>query len=173
MLTSSQTLLSVYNNATSSYASTSNKIELSTAGEWVYLLIQESFIPVAHPIHIHGHDMFILGTGTSTYDAATDVLNLSNPPRRDTALLPAAGWLYIAFQTDNPGAWVMHCHIGWHTLEGFALQFLEMESEIHSMNVLDSATLTGTCDAWKSYAQEYDVEQGEGGFVDSGLKRRL
>jgi FtsP/CotA-like multicopper oxidase with cupredoxin domain len=26
-------------------------------------------------------------------------------------MLPPGGWLVIAFQTNNPGAWLMHCHI--------------------------------------------------------------
>ncbi len=26
-------------------------------------------------------------------------------------MLPAGGWLVIAFPTDNPGAWLLHCHI--------------------------------------------------------------
>ena len=50
-------------------------------------------------------------------------LQYTNPPRRDVAMLPApagppgggpppsGGWLVIAFLTDNPGAWLMHCHI--------------------------------------------------------------
>jgi FtsP/CotA-like multicopper oxidase with cupredoxin domain len=27
------------------------------------------------------------------------------------AMLPGGGWLVIGFITDNPGAWLMHCHI--------------------------------------------------------------
>lgn len=162
-------MLDVYNNATSQFTNTSNKIDLPNAGEWVYLLITESLLPVAHPIHLHGHDFFVLGSGTTTYDASTAVLNLDNPPRRDVALLPAAGWLMLAFQTDNPGAWIMHCHIGWHTLEGFALQFLEMKSEIHALGLIDGTTLTETCSAWSSYAESSGTEQGEGGLNDSGL----
>jgi hypothetical protein len=26
-------------------------------------------------------------------------------------MLPGGGWLVIGFITDNPGAWLMHCHI--------------------------------------------------------------
>lgn len=167
------TLLDVYNNATSEFASTANKIDLPNAGEWVYLLITEALLPVAHPIHLHGHDFFVLGSGTTTYDSSTAVLNLDNPPRRDVALLPAAGWLMLAFQTDNPGAWIMHCHIGWHTLEGFALQFLEMEDEINSLGLIDGTALTDTCNAWTTYAESSGTEQGEGGLNDSGLKKRV
>lgn len=51
-----------------------------------------------------------MGTGTGVFsDAST--LDYTNPVRRDVALLPAAGYLVIGFFTDNPGAWLMHCHI--------------------------------------------------------------
>ena len=46
---------------------------------------------------------------TSYSDPLT--LNYKNPPRRDVATLPARGYFVIAFITDNPGAWLMHCHI--------------------------------------------------------------
>jgi FtsP/CotA-like multicopper oxidase with cupredoxin domain len=161
----------VFNNETSQFSNTSNKIDLPVKGEWVYLLITETILPVTHPIHLHGHDFFLLGSGTGTYDSTNANLNLSNPPRRDVALLPAAGWLLLAFETGNPGAWLMHCHIGWHTLEGFALQFLEMESEIQAAGIINEDDLTGTCDAWNSYAASSGAVQGEGGLNDSGLKR--
>lgn len=153
----------------SSSSSTNNLIELPNKGEWVYLLISESGLPVAHPIHLHGHDFYVLGAGTGTYDSSTTSLNLTNPARRDVAILQASGWLMISFQTDNPGAWLMHCHIGWHTLEGFALQFLEMKSDL--LSLIDTDDLTSTCDAWNTYASSDDLVQGAGGLEDSGLRR--
>jgi len=69
-------------------------------------------------------------------------LNTNNPPRRDVATLPVSGYLVIAFLTDNPGAWLMHCHIGWHTSEGLALQFVERYTEIAGL--IDYDTLDGT-----------------------------
>jgi FtsP/CotA-like multicopper oxidase with cupredoxin domain len=44
-------------------------------------------------------------------DADKAKLNFDNPPRRDVAMLPANGWMVIAFQADNPGAWLLHCHV--------------------------------------------------------------
>lgn len=41
-------------------------------------------------------------------NALSGQLNFENPPRRDTAMLPAGGWLVFAFETNNPGAWIMH-----------------------------------------------------------------
>jgi FtsP/CotA-like multicopper oxidase with cupredoxin domain len=57
---------------------------------------------------LHGHDFYILGAGQQTWrDSDINTLNYNNPTRRDTAMLPSNGWLALAFQTDNPGAWVM------------------------------------------------------------------
>lgn len=107
----SQVLASV-NSSTSPFTTSNAIIELPDANQWIYLAVH-STLPIPHPIHLHGHDYFILAQGTGTYDADTVTLNKSNPPRRDTAMLPAAGYLVLAFETDNPGAWLMHCHIGW------------------------------------------------------------
>ena len=89
-------------------------------------------------------------------------LSTDNPPRRDTATLPASGYLLLAFYTDNPGAWLMHCHIGWHTAEGFALQFIERQDEIRAL--IDATTLQDTCTAWETYASEDDIEEDDSGI---------
>lgn len=62
----------------------------------------------AHPIHLHGHDFWVLGSGVGVY-ANTTTLQTVGAPRRDVAMLPASGWLALAWKTDNPGAWIMHC----------------------------------------------------------------
>jgi FtsP/CotA-like multicopper oxidase with cupredoxin domain len=40
-------------------------------------------------------------------------------------MLPANGYLVIAFITGNPGAWLIHCHIAWYIGLGLGSQFLE------------------------------------------------
>lgn len=67
-----------------------------------------------HPIHLHGHDFAILAQSQAPYDVNTSIstFNFNNPPRRDVALLPIKGYLAIAFRPDNPGVWLLHCHIG-------------------------------------------------------------
>lgn len=61
------------------------------------------------PIHLHGHDFFVLASGSGTYADSNAVLQTENPPRRDVQMLPAAGYLVIAWQADNPGVWLAHC----------------------------------------------------------------
>lgn len=48
-------------------------------------------------------------------------------------MLPLNGFFIIAFQTDNPGVWLMHCHIAFHARAGLALQFVERYSEISDL----------------------------------------
>jgi hypothetical protein len=115
---------------------------------------------VPYPIHLHSHDFFILAQGTGTYSSSV-TLSLTNPPRRDVAMLPASGYLVIAFQTDNPGAWLMYCHIGWHTSKGFALQLVERYSEIAA--ITDYDTLNSTCKAWTTYATANDIVEDDSG----------
>ncbi|KAL1849720.1 hypothetical protein Plec18167_005291 [Paecilomyces lecythidis] len=156
------TLLKVYNNITN-FSTSTGVIKLPDADKWAYIIIETS-LAVPHPIHLHGHDFAILAQGSGTYNSS-DLGSLTNPPRRDTAMLPGSGYLVLAFKTDNPGVWLMHCHIGWHTEEGFALQFIERYSEISSL--IDYDTLNSTCAAWESYESENDVEQDDS--TESGI----
>jgi len=119
--------------------------------------------PIPHPIHLHGHDFYVLGSATGTpsthvtFDIATDPQNLqyTNPTRRDTVTLPANGWVVIAFPTDNPGAWLMHCHIAWHITEGFGVQFLEDAPGIN----LPGAAYTQQCASWNEYYSSAEYKQ--------------
>ncbi|RNJ58824.1 hypothetical protein D7B24_004189 [Verticillium nonalfalfae] len=135
-------------------------LQLSEANKWVYLVVQTA-MGVPHPIHLHGHDFFVLAQGSGTYSASV-TLNTENPPRRDTALLPASGYLVMAWETDNPGVWLMHCHIGWHASEGFALQFIERYSEIAGIS--DQSSLNDGCSTWSSFQDTYSIEQEDSGI---------
>lgn len=141
------------------FATSNAVIELPDANVWTYVVI-ETTLAVPHPIHLHGHDFSVLAQGSGSYSDSVS-LNLSNPPRRDTAMLPASGYLVLAFETDNPGAWLMHCHIGWHTSEGFALQFVERRDEIAAQT--DETRLTNNCDNWTSFTGEASIEQDDSG----------
>lgn len=47
--------------------------------------------------------MYVLAQGKGLFIEGITQLNLNNPPRRDTAILPGNGYLVMAFYTDNPG----------------------------------------------------------------------
>ncbi|CAO2142559.1 unnamed protein product [Urochloa humidicola] len=80
----------------------------------------------ANPMHLHGHDMFVLAQGHGNYDAVRDVAryNLVDPPMRNTVMVPRVGWVAIRFVADNPGVWFMHCHYEFHLMMGMAAVFI-------------------------------------------------
>ena len=129
---------------------------------WVHLLIQgkelkyplapNRVLAVAHPIHLHGHDFALLAQSETPYqpEEAAKLIKRDNPPRRDVALLPRDGYLIIAFKADNPGAWLLHCHIAWHASSGLALQILENKEKIKFNNgTMD--VMEGTCKNWREW----------------------
>ncbi|KAI5247699.1 hypothetical protein E4T43_01796 [Aureobasidium subglaciale] len=159
------TLYSIINNDT--VPTYSGDLAISTSlGEWVYVII-ESPIPLGHPIHLHGHDFYILAAGYGNYGAGSE-LNLNNPPRRDVAFMPGdgptgqGGHLVIAFFTDNPGVWLMHCHIGWHVAMGFALQFIEGQ-ELIKDSVADTCLVNDVCTTWRPWAHENGIHTDDSG----------
>ncbi|KAK0639737.1 multicopper oxidase-domain-containing protein [Cercophora newfieldiana] len=91
---------------------------------WIYIII-ESFLPLPHPIHLHGHDTYVLARGGGLYLDTILEVQTTNPPRSDTVNLPQNGFVLLAFETDNPGAWLLHCHIEWHLHDGFAMSVVE------------------------------------------------
>ncbi|KAH8646335.1 laccase-1 [Xylariales sp. PMI_506] len=159
----------------SSYAAEENVVTIGNgfaANDWVVLVIDsaDSLISLNHPIHLHGHDFFILAQeNNAAFDGTTDSFNLDNPERRDVAVLPQLGYLAIAFQLDNPGAWIVHCHIAWHASEGLAMQFVESTDSILTSGAIgnwDTAADNGaeTCANWNSYIPVETWEQDDSGI---------
>lgn len=72
-------------------------------------------------------DVVLLAQNNTTFDPAASfsTFNFVNPPRRDVVLLPGGGYIAIAFKPDNPGAWLVHCHIAWHASAGKLHIFVE------------------------------------------------
>ncbi|KAF2018573.1 multicopper oxidase [Aaosphaeria arxii CBS 175.79] len=128
-----------------------NIYRMPTKDKWYLWHIQQRTpIPLPHPIHLHGHDFYILGRGTGEWDGTTTGLNFQNPTRRDTAMLPSRGYLLMAFPADNPGLWVMHCHIAWHASQGLSVQFLERKDEIKGA-IGSTAEFDKGCREWNEY----------------------
>ncbi|KAK3681564.1 multicopper oxidase-domain-containing protein, partial [Podospora appendiculata] len=144
-----------------------NIIDVPQANVWTFWVIQNDFV-LPHPIHLHGHDFLTLGMGTGVFNASTmtSQLNFNNPVRRDVVQMPGSGWLVIAYKTDNPGCWLMHCHIGWHVAAGLGVQFLERKSEIAGLMKLSQ--MEPNCQAWRAYQPSSPYLPK----LDSGLKRR-
>ncbi|KAJ0308886.1 hypothetical protein COL516b_003441 [Colletotrichum fioriniae] len=125
---------------------------------WVYFLIEGKFqesvdnathkiyktqAPVAHPMHIHGHDFVILDSGTAEFDPKNYTINRDNPPRRD---------------------------IAWHASGGLALQFIEQPEKL-SRQFGESGRVdefSKTCTNWAAYYtmfnKNYNATQDDSGI---------
>ncbi|OAA65258.1 Cupredoxin [Niveomyces insectorum RCEF 264] len=173
---SDPTLQAVRDHTTASLPATENIVAVPEAGVTTFWLIQNnSSIP--HPVHLHGHDILVLGASPPlanplapnnrlrAYNPATDAASLTgaNPTRRDTTMLPAWGWLVIAFVTNNPGAWLFHCHVAWHVSQGLSVQFLEQLDAIPQQ--VDLSGLDAECRDWDAYYPAHDPFRQD----DSGI----
>lgn len=63
---------------------------------------------MAHPMHLHGHHFQVGAVNGRTIRGAV----------RDTVLIPPMATVSIAFDTDNPGKWPLHCHHLFHMAAG-------------------------------------------------------
>ncbi len=67
-----------------------------------------------HAMHIHGHHFRVIeGNGQSLPDS----------PWRDTTLLFGFDRVTVAFKADNPGKWLLHCHMIEHMAAGMLTWF--------------------------------------------------
>jgi len=76
--------------------------------------------------------------------------------------LPSLGYLVLGFLTDNPGVWLMHCHIGWHVSMGFALQWIEQAPEAVKQ-ISNQRQLDGQCAAYNNFAVSAQIVQDDSG----------
>ncbi|VDI32148.1 Hypothetical predicted protein [Mytilus galloprovincialis] len=53
------------------------------------------------------------------------MMNVDNPPIKDTIIVPWGGYVVIRIVADNPGYWYFHCHIELHNVDGMALVLQE------------------------------------------------
>ncbi|KAH6624308.1 Cupredoxin [Chaetomium sp. MPI-SDFR-AT-0129] len=105
-----------------------------------------------HPMHLHGHDYWIVAEGVGKWDG---VANRNNPMRRDTHVLQPGNksigpaYMVLEFMTDNPGVWAFHCHLAWHVDAGLYVNILERPDEIAKLKIPDASL--ETCLKWNTY----------------------
>uniref|UniRef100_A0A8H7XPB5 laccase n=1 Tax=Psilocybe cubensis TaxID=181762 RepID=A0A8H7XPB5_PSICU len=98
-----------------------------------------------HPFHLHGHSFSVVrSAGSSGY-------NFENPVRRDVVSLGTSPSdnVTIRFVTDNPGPWILHCHIDWHLELGLAVVMAE--------DVADIPKVTKPPTSWDQLCPIYDA----------------
>ena len=86
-------------------------------GEVVRITINNSassMHPMQHPIHIHGQ-RFAVGKMNGITNA--------NLEWKDTVTIPSGQTYELLVAMDNPGEWMLHCHIAEHLETGMAITF--------------------------------------------------
>ncbi len=99
-----------------------------------------------HPLHTHGHHVQlvyrkgklfgpeanddVLVPGISKQAHSSDVVYPAVPMRRDTWTIAPNGETRIRFIADNPGMWLLHCHMDWHVEAGLTIVMVEAPEKI-------------------------------------------
>jgi iron transport multicopper oxidase len=80
-----------------------------------------------HPWHLHGHQFQVLQRTPVDGGYFTGVYkNVSHTPiKRDTIMVQNHGHVVIRFRADNPGVWLLHCHVEWHVEAGLMATIIE------------------------------------------------
>ena len=87
---------------------------------------------MAHPMHLHGHVFEV---------TEIDGKKISDGLLHDTVLVLPKSTVKVQFDSDNPGNWMMHCHMLYHqeggmmtlvNYKGVAMPPLTMTHEMHS-----------------------------------------
>ncbi len=74
-----------------------------------YVFVLQNHTAFHHPIHLHGHSFRVM----SRNGVPTRLMEW-----RDTVLIAPKEHVEIAFVADNPGDWMIHCHILEHQAAG-------------------------------------------------------
>ncbi|KAH8702101.1 conidial pigment biosynthesis oxidase Abr1/brown 1 [Talaromyces proteolyticus] len=103
-----------------------------------------------HPWHLHGHQFQVLQR-TDVNGGFFDgyFANISSTPvKRDTIMVQNYGHTVIRFRANNPGIWLLHCHIEWHVQAGLVATIIEAPDKLQEL-VVPEAHLQ-ICDAYGS-----------------------
>jgi len=73
-------------------------------------LVGAGVFPFPHAIHLHGHVFTVL--------AHNGVALSGSPVQLDTVLIQPGESYDLAFRADNPGLWMLHCHMVEHDAHG-------------------------------------------------------
>ena len=102
---------------------------------------------MAHPMHLHGHHFQVTALNGAPLSGAV----------RDTVLVPANGSARVAFDADNPGRWLFHCHNLYHIAVGMMTEIRYDEASLEAGTSGRSAIAgTGTT-SWTSFEVGYSV----------------
>ena len=115
-------------------------------GDLVEMVIN-NFDDGAHIIHLHGHAVQLVekvanvtdfgGNGTAPAYSGNTSAFPTYPNRRDTWILAPNGYTVVRFIANNPGVWLMHCHMEWHVDAGLIATFIAAPETVRATQTMD------------------------------------
>lgn len=90
----------------SAYPQFGTAVKVLEYGATVEIVFQATNLhEIDHPMHLHGHNFYVIGCGYGNFDPKKDPLsyNLVDPPLVETVTVPKTGWATIRFKATNPG----------------------------------------------------------------------
>lgn len=178
----------INDNATAIASSPANVVHIKD--DEIVQLIYINRDPGEHPFHYHGHFFFVLAKGTASNlsDIPTTFNNTDNPLRRDTFTVPPCdtdpktgscanfGYTVVRFKADNPGVWLLHCHIEWHMADGLAITIIEGAEEIRKAGLSNPSQASETCksyNVWSSANPSLGMMMMDGRLKEDQMTRIL
>lgn len=117
-------------------------------GDLVEVVIN-NFDRSGHPMHLHGHAPQIVARAAgvflqnSTLPAKGYTGDISTMPkvpmRRDTWGMAPGGYTVIRYRADNPGVWLLHCHMEWHVAAGLSMTIVEAPLQLQQSQRINPA----------------------------------
>ncbi|KAJ6781645.1 hypothetical protein PWT90_01395 [Aphanocladium album] len=109
---------------------------------WIDLVVN-NVDDKGHPFHLglkaniihqqHGYAFYViaarqldLGRYYNPYEPGAaeqeaQFINTKTPLLKDTVYIPSRGYVALRFRANNPGVWLMHCHVLWHQAVGMGV----------------------------------------------------
>ncbi|KAL1839341.1 hypothetical protein VTJ49DRAFT_1637 [Mycothermus thermophilus] len=102
-------------------------------------IVINNFDTSAHPFHLHGHHFQVVYRAPSEAGVwpGRDENYTSVPPRRDTVTVQPNSYVVLRFKANNPGVWLLHCHIEWHVEMGLTATIIEAPDVLRGMTFPD------------------------------------
>ncbi|GFO31991.1 multicopper oxidase [Plakobranchus ocellatus] len=109
------------------------KLALNALVELV--IVDEGILSHAyHPMHLHGHKFSVVAMGKIGEKTTVDAVKaldeagkitrrIERAPIKDTVIVPDGGYTVIRFKANNPGFWLFHCHVEFHSAMGMSMVF--------------------------------------------------
>jgi hypothetical protein len=120
-----------------------------------------------HPMHLHGHTFWITGTEAGRIPESAWIPS-------NNVLVGVAQARDIEFIANNPGDWVLHCHMFHHMMNHMAVMVGPMHGEGHGMQAgMNAQAGMGMTQGGSALAHDNGPSMGRGMGENTGVERAV